>query len=159
MRALWRSGRTPDRGRARAATPAGGQSSAGSFSTAAPVRTLIPTVPAVCHVSLTRGERRSRPNLVVHHGLEPADVMRVGGIPVTTSLRTLEGLECRAGAVVAAQLAAVLAHGGAAAARLGGRADRVVQLRVLLAGRLGDRGVGDLAGDDVDALRQPGVLA
>ena len=39
------------------------------------LRELIPTLPAVLHVTLTRGDRRSRPGLVIHRGgLEPADV-------------------------------------------------------------------------------------
>ena len=81
-----------DRGRIRAATLAAGQHSAASFTTATALRTLIPTFPAVLHVSLTRGDRRSRPGLVVHHGLEPEDVTHIAGIPVTTTLRTLEDL-------------------------------------------------------------------
>jgi len=81
-----------DRGRAQAATLAAGQHSAASFTTATALRNLIPTLPAVLHVSLTRGDRRSRPGLVVHHGLEPEDVAHIAGIPVTTTLRTLEDL-------------------------------------------------------------------
>jgi len=43
-------------------------------------------------VSLTRGDRRNRPGLIIHRGLEPADVTRVAGIPVTTPRRTLADL-------------------------------------------------------------------
>jgi very-short-patch-repair endonuclease len=43
-------------------------------------------------VSLTRGDRRNRKNLVIHRGLEPEDVTQIHGIPVTTTLRTLEDL-------------------------------------------------------------------
>ena len=78
-----------DRGRIRAATLATGRHSAASFSTATGLYGLIPSLPAVLHVSLTRGDRRSRPGLVVHHGLDPADVTYHHGIPVTTPLRTL----------------------------------------------------------------------
>jgi very-short-patch-repair endonuclease len=46
-------------------------------------------LPAVLHVSLTRGDRRNRPGLIIHRGLEPADVTYVHGIPVTTPLKTL----------------------------------------------------------------------
>ena len=81
-----------DRGRIRAATLATGPHSAASFSTATALSRLTPTLPAVLHVSLTRGDRRSRPALRVHHGLEPEDVTQIHGIPVTTPLRTLEDL-------------------------------------------------------------------
>jgi very-short-patch-repair endonuclease len=84
--------RLTDRGRIRAATLATGPHSAASFSTATALRNLIPTLPAVMHVSLTEGQRRSRPGLKVHRGLEPGDVAHIAGIPVTTTLRTLEDL-------------------------------------------------------------------
>ncbi len=91
-RGVYAVGPLSDRGRARAATLATGPRSAGSFSTATALHRLIPTLPAVLHVSLTRGDRRNRTNLVVHHGLEPGDVTHIAGIPVTTPLRTLEDL-------------------------------------------------------------------
>ena len=47
-----------DRGRVRAATLAAGPHAAASHDTAAWLRKLIPTLPAVLHVSLTRGDRR-----------------------------------------------------------------------------------------------------
>jgi very-short-patch-repair endonuclease len=78
-----------DRGRVRASTLATGPYSASSFSSATALHKLTPTLPAVLHVSLTRGDRRSREGLVIHRGLEPADVTRVAGIPVTTPLKTL----------------------------------------------------------------------
>jgi very-short-patch-repair endonuclease len=84
--------RLSDRGRIRAATLASGPHSAASFSTATALRNLTPTLRAVLHVSLTEGDRRSRRGLIVHHGLEPADVTHIHGIPVTTPLRTLEDL-------------------------------------------------------------------
>jgi very-short-patch-repair endonuclease len=84
--------RLSDRGRIRAATLATGPHSAASFSTATAAHKLIPTLPAVLHVSLTRGQRRGRRDLIVHRGLEPEDVTRIAGIPVTTPLRTLEDL-------------------------------------------------------------------
>jgi len=81
-----------DRGRIQAATLATGPHSAASFTTATALRTLIPTLPAVLHVSLTEGQRRNRPGLIVHRGLEPEDVAHVHGIPTTTIVRTLEDL-------------------------------------------------------------------
>ena len=54
---------------------------------------LIPTLPAVLHVSLTRGDRRSRPGL--HRpptDSNPTTSRTSRGIPVTTPLRTLEDL-------------------------------------------------------------------
>ena len=91
-RSVYALGPLSDRGRIRAATLATAPYSAASFSTATALMNLTPILPAVLHVSLTRGDRRSRPNLIVHHGLEPADVTHVNGIPVTTPLRTLEDL-------------------------------------------------------------------
>ncbi len=91
-RGVYALGPLSDRGRIRAATLATGPYSAASFSSATALHKLIPTLPAVLHVSLTRGDRRGRPNLVVHRGLEPADVTHVHGIPVTTPLRTLEDM-------------------------------------------------------------------
>ena len=85
-------GALTDRGRIRAATLATGPHSAASFTTATALRDLIPTLPAVLHVSLTQGQRRSRAELIVHRGLEPEDVTHIAGIPVTTTLRTLEDL-------------------------------------------------------------------
>jgi very-short-patch-repair endonuclease len=97
LQPVWRGvygvGSLSDRGRARAATLATGPHSAASFTTATALRDLTPSMPAVLHVSLTRGDRRSRADLVVHRGLEPDDVMRVHGIPTTTTLRTLEDLK------------------------------------------------------------------
>jgi len=84
--------RPPDRGRARAAVLASGPYAATSFDTAAALRRLTPSMPAVLHVSLTRGDRRSRPGLQIHHGLEPQEITLVGGIPTTTTLRTLQDL-------------------------------------------------------------------
>jgi very-short-patch-repair endonuclease len=84
--------RLSDRGRARAAVLASGPYAATSFDTAAALRRLIPSMPAVLHVSLTRGDRRSRPGLQIHHGLEPHEISLVGGIPTTTTLRTLQDL-------------------------------------------------------------------
>lgn len=91
-RGVYAVGPLSDRGRIRAALQATGPHAAASHSTAAWLRKLIPTLPAVLHVSLTRGDRRGRPDLVIHHGLEPDDVTSVGGIPVTTPLRTLADL-------------------------------------------------------------------
>jgi very-short-patch-repair endonuclease len=91
-RGVYSVGPLADRGRIRAATLAGGRYSAASFSTATALIRLIPTLPAVLHVSLTRGDRRSRPGLQIHRGLEPSDVTHIAGIPVTTPLRTLEDL-------------------------------------------------------------------
>jgi very-short-patch-repair endonuclease len=71
---------------------AAGPHAAASHTTAAWLRKLIPTLPAVLHVSLTQGDRRSRSDLVVHRGLEPGDITHVHGIPVTTPLRTLADL-------------------------------------------------------------------
>ena len=84
--------RLTDRGRIRAATLATGPHSAASFSTATALSNLTPTLPAVLHVSLTQGQRRNRTDLIVHRGLEPEDVTHRHGIPATTPLRTLEGL-------------------------------------------------------------------
>jgi very-short-patch-repair endonuclease len=86
------SNRLDDRGRVRAATFAMGPHSAGSFTTATALSKLTPTLPAVLHVSLTRGDRRNRHDVRVHRGLEPGDVAHIAGIPVTTTLRTLEDL-------------------------------------------------------------------
>ena len=91
-RGVYAVGPLSNHGRVRAATLATGPHSAGSFSTATALYRLIPTLPAVLHVSLTRGDRRSRPGLRVHRGLEPADVTHIAGIPVTTPTRTLEDL-------------------------------------------------------------------
>src|SRR5215218_7682770 len=44
------------------------------------------------NVSLTESDRRTRPGLVVHHGLEPREITLVDGIPATTVLRTLQDL-------------------------------------------------------------------
>jgi very-short-patch-repair endonuclease len=88
-RGVYSVGPLSDCGRIRAAVLATAPHSAASFSTATALHTLIPTLPAVLHVSLTRGDRRSRPGLIVHHGLEPEDITYVHGIPVTTPLRTL----------------------------------------------------------------------
>jgi very-short-patch-repair endonuclease len=49
-------------------------------------------LPAVLHVSLTRGDRRNRSDLVIHRGLEPGEISHVNGIPATTALRTLRDL-------------------------------------------------------------------
>jgi len=87
------SDRLEDRGRIRAATLATGPHSAASFSTATALSRLTPTLPAVLHVSITRGDRRNRKDLIVHRGLEPEDVTQIAGIPVTTTLRTLEDLK------------------------------------------------------------------
>jgi very-short-patch-repair endonuclease len=84
--------RLSDRGRARAAVLATGPYSAGSFFTATALHRLIPSMPAVLDVSLTRGQRRSREGLRIHRGLEPGDVTHIQGIPVTTPLKTLEDL-------------------------------------------------------------------
>ena len=81
-----------DRGRVRASTLATGPYSAASFSSATALHRLTPTLPAVLHVSLTRGDRRNRQDLIVHHGLEPEDITYVHGIPVTTPVRTLEDM-------------------------------------------------------------------
>lgn len=81
-----------DRGRARAATLATGPHSAASFDTSTALHRLTLSMPAVLHVSLTRGQRRSRAGLIIHRGLEPEDVTYVYGIPVTTPLRTLEDM-------------------------------------------------------------------
>ena len=85
-------GALTDRGRIRAATLATGPHSAASFTSATALSNLIPTLPAVLHVSLTQGQRRNRNGLIVHRGLEPEDVTHIAGIPVTTTLRTLEDL-------------------------------------------------------------------
>jgi very-short-patch-repair endonuclease len=84
--------RLSDRGRIRAATLATGPHSAASFTSAAALGKLTPTLPGVLHVSLTRGQRRGRADLIVHRGLEPEDVTSIHGIPVTTTQRTLEDL-------------------------------------------------------------------
>jgi very-short-patch-repair endonuclease len=93
---VWRGvyvlGALSDRGRIRAATLATGPHSAASFTSATAAHELIPTLPAVVHVSITQGDRRNRKDLIVHRGLEPEDVTDIGGIPVTTPLRTLEDL-------------------------------------------------------------------
>ncbi len=82
-----------DRGRVRAALLASGPYAAASHTTAAWLRKLISTLPAVLHVTLARGDRRSRPGLVIHHGgLEPADLTHIAGMPVTSPLRTLADL-------------------------------------------------------------------
>jgi very-short-patch-repair endonuclease len=91
-RGVYALGPLSDRGRIRAATLASGPYSAASFSTATALMRLIPNLPAILHVSLICGDRRSREGLVVHHGLEPADVTHIAGIPVTTPLRTLADL-------------------------------------------------------------------
>jgi very-short-patch-repair endonuclease len=84
--------RLGDRGRVRAATLATGPHSAASFSTATALSRLTASLPALLHVSITRGDRRNRKDVVVHRGLEPADITHIAGIPVTTPLRTLEDL-------------------------------------------------------------------
>jgi very-short-patch-repair endonuclease len=91
-RGVYGVGPLSDRGRITAAMLATGAHSAASFTTATALQRLTPYLPAVLHVSLTRGDRRSREGLVIHHGLEPEDVTHVHGIPVTTPLRTLEDL-------------------------------------------------------------------
>jgi very-short-patch-repair endonuclease len=92
FRGVYALGPLSDRGRIRAATLATGPRSAASFSSAAALTRLTPTLPAVLHVSLTQGHRRTRDDLIVHRGLEPEDVTYIAGIPVTTTLRTLEDL-------------------------------------------------------------------
>ena len=92
-RGVYAVGPLSDRGRVRAAVLAAGPCAAASHTTAAWLRKLISTLPAVLHITLARGDRRSRPGLVIHRGgLEPADVTHIAGIPVTTPLRTLADL-------------------------------------------------------------------
>jgi very-short-patch-repair endonuclease len=79
-------------GRARAAVLATGPYSAASRHTAVALHSVTPSMPAVLEVSLTQGQRRSREGLIIHRGLEPADVTHVHGIPVTTPRRTLQDL-------------------------------------------------------------------
>ena len=86
------SDRLSDRGRARAAVLATAPYSAASWGTAVALHRLTPSMPAVLHVSLTRGQRRSRDGIIVHRGLEPSEVTYVSGIPVTTPLQTLEDM-------------------------------------------------------------------
>ena len=91
-RGVYALGPLSDRGRIRASTLATGPYAAASFASATALHKLIPILPAVLHVSLTRRDRRNRPGLIIHRGLEPADVTRVHGIPVTTPLRTLQDM-------------------------------------------------------------------
>jgi very-short-patch-repair endonuclease len=84
--------RPSDRGRVRAAVLAAGPHAAASRGTAAALDQLTPSMPAVLDVTLTRGDRRSRPGLRIHHGLEPGQVRSIRGIPATTTLKTLEDL-------------------------------------------------------------------
>jgi very-short-patch-repair endonuclease len=91
-RGVYAIGALSDRGRARAAVLATGPHSAASWHTAVALHRITSSMPAVLHVSLTRGHRRSRKDLIIHRGLEPADVTHVHGIPVTTPRRTLQDL-------------------------------------------------------------------
>ena len=91
-RGVYAIGPLSDLGRARAAVLATGPYSAASWHSAVALHRITSSMPAVLHVSLTRGHRRSRKGLIIHRGLEPADVTHVAGIPVTTPLRTLEDM-------------------------------------------------------------------
>lgn len=83
-------GALSDRGRIRAALLAAGPHAVASHGTAAWLWKLIPTLPAVLDVTLTQGDRRSRPGLRIHHG--PADRRHRHGLPLTGPLRTLQDL-------------------------------------------------------------------
>jgi very-short-patch-repair endonuclease len=77
--------------REQAALLAAGDKAVISHSSAAVVWSLGKPVDQEVHVTLTEGHRRSRRGLVVHRGpsLEPPDIRRVQGVPVTAPARTL----------------------------------------------------------------------
>jgi hypothetical protein len=79
-------------GRIRAALLAAGARSAASHSTAAFLDHLIPTLPAVLHVTILGSRRRSRRGLFVHRTERSFERRIVNGLASTSTLRTLEDL-------------------------------------------------------------------
>ena len=77
--------------RERAALLAAGGNAVISHSSAAVVWALAARPDPEVHITLTAGRRRSRPGLSVHRGpqLEPLEIRRVRGMPVTSPARTL----------------------------------------------------------------------
>lgn len=81
-----------DRGRVIAALLAAGPNAAASHTTAAALLDLLPSMPAVLHVTTTTRARRSRPGLIIHETTTPPEIERRRGIPLTAPLRTLADL-------------------------------------------------------------------
>jgi len=92
-RAVYAAGHSAvsDSGRIRAALLAAGPKAAASHTTAAFLHHLIPTLPAVLHVSLVGRQPRKRPGLRIHV-VRALETTRVGALSVTTVRRTLEDL-------------------------------------------------------------------
>jgi very-short-patch-repair endonuclease len=76
----------------RAALLAAGSSAVLSHRTAAFAYGLIPSMPPVVEVTVTRTGPRSRPGLVVHETRRPPEVRTHRGLPLTAPLRTLQDL-------------------------------------------------------------------
>jgi very-short-patch-repair endonuclease len=81
-----------DLGRIRAALLATGPRASASHETAAYLDHLIPTLPAVIHVTVNGGAQRNRPGVIVHRTSREFEKRRVAGLRVTPTLRTLEDL-------------------------------------------------------------------
>ena len=80
-----------DRGRIRAALLAAGPKAAASHTTAAFLHELLPTLPAVLHVSVPGRPPRQRPALRIH-GNRSGPTTIVAGLRATAALQTLEDL-------------------------------------------------------------------
>ena len=81
-----------DRGRIRAALLVAGRRGGTSHGTAAFLRSLIPTLPAVVDLTVHGRGGRSRPGLNIHETTRPTAFEWIGGFPVTQALRTLKDL-------------------------------------------------------------------
>ena len=81
-----------ERGRVRAALLAVGPRAIASHTTAAFLHRLLPTLPAVIHVTVSGGAPRKRHGIQIHTtGTRPPSTT-VKGLPATTPLKTLEDL-------------------------------------------------------------------
>jgi very-short-patch-repair endonuclease len=83
----------PDRGRLRAARMAAGANAVLSHRTAAAMWGLIPALPPIIEVTVTRKGPRTRPGLIVHETRHPPEIRLRGSLPLTAPLRTLADLK------------------------------------------------------------------
>jgi very-short-patch-repair endonuclease len=81
-----------DLGKLRAALIAAGPTAVLSHRTAAALWKLIPSVPPLVEVTVTRKGPRSRNNLRIHETRRPPDVRTLHSLPLTAPLRTLVDL-------------------------------------------------------------------
>ena len=81
-----------DLGRIQAALLTAGPRAAASHGTAGYLDHLTSTLPAVIHVTTLAPARRSRRGLIIHATTRPFATKTVDGLPITTTLRTLEDL-------------------------------------------------------------------